>query len=71
MGFEDFIDTEILYLPAYWIIVGIAVIGLAIGFGAGGLIGSADFQIPILIKGLLLLCIFPIAYLLVKIMQPR
>jgi len=69
MGIEDFIDMDILYLPAYWIIVALAVLGLAIGFGAGGFIGSEEFQVPVLIKGFILICIFPIAYIIVKIIS--
>lgn len=62
----DFIDTDVLYMPAYWIIVGMTILGLAIGFGAGGLLGAAEFQVPVMVKGFLLICIFPIAYVIIK-----
>lgn len=67
----DFIDTDIFMEPAYWILVGMAVVGLAIGFGGGGLIGSSEFQIPFLIKAIILILIFPIAYVIVKIVGGR
>lgn len=69
MGIEDFIDLEILYEPAYWILVGMAIVGLALGFGAGGYVGSSEFQVPVLVKELLLIAVFPIAYVIVMIIR--
>jgi len=68
----DFIDTDIIYAPAYWILVALAFVGLAIGFGGGNLLGGAtgsEYQIPFLIKAVLLIAVFPIAYVIVKIIS--
>ena len=66
MGFEDFIDMEIFYLPAYWIIVALAVVGIAIGFGGAGMLSTEQAYIPFYVKPIIFIAIFPIAYLVVK-----
>lgn len=68
-GQIDFIDTDVFFEPAYWILTGMAVVGLAIGFGSGGLIGSSEFQVPLLVKAFLLIAVFPIAYLIIKVVN--
>ena len=69
MAFEDFVDFEVLYEPAYWIIVALAVVGLAVGFGGAGMFSSEQYNIPFYTKAILLVSVFPIAYIIVKIVS--
>lgn len=66
MGIEDIIDTEIFMEPAYWIIVALAVVGLAIGFGGAGMMSTEQAYIPWITKVILFISIFPIAYVVIK-----
>ena len=60
-------DVDTFYEPAYWIIVGLAIVGLAIGFGVAGSYSTEKTGIPLLIKIFLLVAVFPIAYIIVKV----
>ena len=67
----NLIDTDVFYEPAYWIIVGIQVIGLMIAWGGGeGLVGNLfgeGYSIPFYIKIIVFFSIFPIGYVIFKI----
>jgi hypothetical protein len=67
----ELIDTEVFYEPAYWIIVGIQIIGLMIAWGGGeGLVGGIfgeGYQIPFYIKLLVFILIMPIGYIIFKL----
>jgi hypothetical protein len=69
----DFIDTDVFYEPSYWILSAMAIFGLAIGFGLTGSVsgatGSEGINIPFYVKPILLIAVFPIAYIIVKIIS--
>lgn len=65
----DFIDTDIFSEMSYWIIVGLAIVGLAIGFGGAGMFSTEQTDITFMIKLVLLIAVFPIAYVIVKIVS--
>ena len=69
MGFDEFIDIEIFYEPAYWIIVGICIVGLAFGFSGAGMFSTDQAYIPFYTKPLILIAVFPIAYIIVRMMS--
>lgn len=66
---SQYIDTEILTEPAYWIIVGLAVVGLMFGFAGSGFFATDTAYINWYVKLILFLAIFPIAYVIVKTIQ--
>ena len=65
----ELLDLEVLQEPAYWIIVGLAVVGLFLGFGGAGLMSTDSTSIKWYIKLILFFSVFPIAYVLVKFMS--
>ena len=72
----DFIDTDIFYESAYWILTGGCILALLIGFKlelfAGSLTGkeSAMGMLGnVLVKLLIILCIPVISYIMVKKMS--
>lgn len=65
----DFIDTDVFYEPAYWIIVVMSVVGIAIGFGGAGMLSTETSYIPFYVKPIIFIAIFPIAYLVVKVIS--
>ena len=66
MGFDDFIDFEVFYEPAYWILVGGSILALMLGFGGAGMFSTEGAYIPFYTKIILFIAIFPVAYVLVK-----
>lgn len=71
----DFIDVDVFYSPAYWILVAMAILGLLIGFNSN-IIFSGSESAPffndtsyLLIKVVLIILIFPIAYIIIKIVN--
>ena len=65
----DFIDIEVFYQPAYWMLVALAVVGLAIGFGGAGMMSTEQAYIPWIVKVILFVSIFPVAYLIFKVVS--
>ena len=64
MELPSFIDEEVFYSPAFWIIGSMIMIGFLIGFKATGVWsgGTEQIGIHIYIKILLLVCSWLIAY---------
>ena len=69
------LDDDIIQSPAYWLITGGAILALIIGFGGGGIMkglgvgGDVTYEIPLLIKGVIICCIPLLAYGVVKFVQ--
>ena len=66
MSFDDFIDTEVIYSPAYWMLTIGAELALLIGFKAQGL-WNTEMGMPITFKILTLAAVPIVAYFIVLI----
>ena len=67
MDLPEFIDTDIIYSVGYWLLTLGTMIAFLIGFklaGSFGVVGSeAEYQIPLMVRLLLLLLTPVLAYL--------
>lgn len=70
MSLDDFLDTEILYSPVYWLLAGGAELALLIGFKAQGL-WNAGAGMPFFSKVVTLVAIPIVAYFIVMFMSKR
>lgn len=66
MSIPDFIDTDILYSPAYWFLTVGTLVAFLIGFAGAesGLLGGENIGIPLFTKIVLLLVTPVISYLI-------
>lgn len=69
MSWDDFIDTEIVSNPAYWLLAGGAEFALLIGFKLQSAWGT-DMGMPLLMK-VLVLALIPIAAYFVVMFTSR
>lgn len=69
---DDWLDPDIIYSPAYWILTVGCAIAFILGFGGGGIMEGlidVEYAIPLYIKVILLAATPVISYLIVWKMQ--